>query len=52
MAATTVTGWRRLGSLLPVKVSVYFTTVNLATLSAWLKYVSGTRQEFWSPSKR
>jgi cellulose synthase/poly-beta-1,6-N-acetylglucosamine synthase-like glycosyltransferase len=41
-----------LAALLPVKISVYFTTVNLATLSAWLKYVTGTRQELWSPSRR
>jgi cellulose synthase/poly-beta-1,6-N-acetylglucosamine synthase-like glycosyltransferase len=39
-------------ALLPVKISVYFTTVNLATLSAWLKYLTGTRQELWSPSRR
>ena len=43
---------RALGSLLPVKISVYFTTVNLATLSAWLKFVAGARQELWSPSRR
>lgn len=41
-----------LTALLPVKISVYFTTVNLATLSAWLKYFAGTRQELWSPSRR
>jgi cellulose synthase/poly-beta-1,6-N-acetylglucosamine synthase-like glycosyltransferase len=41
-----------LAALLPVKISVYFTTVNLATLSAWLKYLTGTRQELWSPSRR
>lgn len=42
----------RLARSLPVRVSVYFTTVNLATLSAWVKYASGVRQEIWSPSRR
>jgi cellulose synthase/poly-beta-1,6-N-acetylglucosamine synthase-like glycosyltransferase len=37
---------------LPVKVSAYFTTVTAATLSAWLKYFAGTRQELWSPTRR
>lgn len=42
----------RVAQSLPVRVSVYFTTVNLATLSAWMKYVAGVRQETWSPSRR
>lgn len=42
---------RGAGSL-PVKVSLYFTTVNLATLFAWVKFMKGTRQELWSPSRR
>jgi cellulose synthase/poly-beta-1,6-N-acetylglucosamine synthase-like glycosyltransferase len=34
------------------RISGYFTTVNLATLSAWAKFAAGTRQELWSPSRR
>jgi cellulose synthase/poly-beta-1,6-N-acetylglucosamine synthase-like glycosyltransferase len=40
------------GTSLPAKVAVYFTTTNAAALVAWLKYVAGVRQEIWSPSKR
>ncbi|WP_291982207.1 glycosyltransferase family 2 protein [Luteitalea sp.] len=34
------------------RVATYFSAANVATLLAWLKYVAGTRQEIWSPSKR
>lgn len=34
------------------RVSYYFTTVNYATLVAWLKYFGGVRQEIWTPSQR
>jgi hypothetical protein len=34
------------------RIATYFTTVNAATLVAWLKYARGTRQEIWSPSRR
>lgn len=37
---------------LPTKVATYFTAANVATLVAWIKYVSGERQELWAPSKR
>jgi glycosyltransferase involved in cell wall biosynthesis len=37
---------------LPGKIALYFTTVNLAILVAWAKYLRGTRQELWSPSSR
>jgi cellulose synthase/poly-beta-1,6-N-acetylglucosamine synthase-like glycosyltransferase len=46
------TGPSWLGQWLPVKVAVYFSAVNLATLSAWLRFASGARQELWSPSRR
>lgn len=52
LAVAALSGWGRLARSLPVRVSVYFATVNLATLSAWLKYIAGARQEFWSPSRR
>lgn len=45
-------GPRRLASWRPLRIPVYFTTVNVATLSAWIKFALGTRQEFWSPSRR
>jgi cellulose synthase/poly-beta-1,6-N-acetylglucosamine synthase-like glycosyltransferase len=34
------------------RIATYFTTVNAATLVAWLKYAQGARQEIWSPSRR
>jgi cellulose synthase/poly-beta-1,6-N-acetylglucosamine synthase-like glycosyltransferase len=37
---------------LPAKIAVYFTTTNAAALVAWVKYVTGVRQEIWSPSRR
>lgn len=37
---------------LPARVAVYFTSVNAATLAAWIKFAAGTRQEIWSPSQR
>jgi cellulose synthase/poly-beta-1,6-N-acetylglucosamine synthase-like glycosyltransferase len=52
LAALALVRAPRLAALLPVRISVYFTTVNLATLSAWLKYLAGARQELWSPSRR
>lgn len=41
-----VSGWRL------SRVSYYFTAVNVATLVAWIKYLSGIRQEVWTPSQR
>lgn len=52
LALAAFVGWDALARLLPVKISVYFTTVNLATLSAWCKFAIGARQELWSPSRR
>ncbi len=34
------------------KIALYFITVNVAILYAWLKYLSGVRQDIWDPSKR
>lgn len=34
------------------RIATYFCAVNVATLVAWAKYVQGTRQELWAPSKR
>lgn len=44
--------WRPLAGSLPARIALYFTAVNMATLSAWVKYAAGTRQELWSPSRR
>ena len=51
-AALPALGLAGLGRLLPVRIAVYFTTVNLATLVAWLRYLRGTRQEIWNPTRR
>ncbi len=45
-------GGGAISNSLPVKISVYFTTANAATLAAWLKFAVGTRQELWSPTRR
>lgn len=44
--------YQPLASSIPVKLSRYFTTVSWATVAAWAKYLGGTRQELWSPSRR
>lgn len=36
----------------PGRVASFFTAANVATLVAWGKYMRGTRQELWSPSRR
>jgi cellulose synthase/poly-beta-1,6-N-acetylglucosamine synthase-like glycosyltransferase len=35
-----------------VKLPLFFVAVNVSILKAWLKYLSGTRQEIWTPTKR
>ncbi|MES9940493.1 MAG: glycosyltransferase [Candidatus Thiodiazotropha sp. 6PLUC2] len=38
---------------LPItKVPLFFVSVNISILTAWVKYLSGTRQEIWTPTKR
>jgi cellulose synthase/poly-beta-1,6-N-acetylglucosamine synthase-like glycosyltransferase len=34
------------------KVPLVFVSVNVSILKAWFKYLSGTRQEIWTPTKR
>lgn len=34
------------------KLALYFTSVNLAILVAWVRYGQGVRQELWTPSHR
>lgn len=52
LAAAAVFGPARLGRPLVARIAVYFTTVNVATLAAWVKYLTGVRQEIWSPTRR
>lgn len=52
LAAAAVYGPAGLDRLLIARIAVYFTTVNLATLSAWIKYFTGVRQEIWAPTRR
>lgn len=37
---------------LPGKVSLFFTSANIATAAAWLKFLRGARQEVWAPTRR
>ena len=52
LAACAYWGSRTVASWLPAKISLYFTAANVAAASAWLKFLAGTRQELWSPSRR
>jgi cellulose synthase/poly-beta-1,6-N-acetylglucosamine synthase-like glycosyltransferase len=52
LAALAFWGSQTVGRWLPAKISLYFTSANVATASAWLKFLVGTRQEVWSPSRR
>jgi len=47
-------GWRSAASAkrVPVKIPLYFTTVNLAIAVAWFRYLRGTRMVMWTPSER
>ena len=38
--------------LLLGKAALYFATVNLAVLVAWMQYARGIRQEVWTPTRR
>ena len=35
-----------------LRIPLYFTTVNLAILVAWRKYLTGQRMVMWAPSER
>ena len=45
-------GWLGLSRPFLFKVPFFFSMVNLSALVAWVKYLSGFRQEIWEPSKR
>jgi len=45
--------WQRpVADTLAGKIVTYFTVVNLAILVAWIRYLTGVRQEIWTPSRR
>jgi cellulose synthase/poly-beta-1,6-N-acetylglucosamine synthase-like glycosyltransferase len=43
---------RGVHDVLPARLALYFTSVNAAVLVAWIRYLSGERQEIWTPSQR
>lgn len=50
-----VLAWRRVSGLqdrVLGKVPLYFSAANLAVAVAWAKFILGTRQELWEPSRR
>ena len=53
-----LSAWAALGQVgglhraLPGKIALYFTSVNLAALVAWVQFARGVRQELWTPSQR
>ena len=44
--------WGGVHRTLAGKVALYFSTVNVAVLVAWLRFARGERQELWTPSER
>jgi len=40
------------GKYLPVKIAVFAVASNAAVAVAWWKYLTGVRQEIWTPSRR
>jgi cellulose synthase/poly-beta-1,6-N-acetylglucosamine synthase-like glycosyltransferase len=52
VAGLSLLEYKPLAASLPVRVSLYFTVVNLATLVAWRRFLTGARQELWSPTRR
>lgn len=52
VAAAAFRQWAGLHRTLPGKVMLYFASVNLSILVAWVQYFKGVRQELWTPSQR
>ena len=44
--------WAGVDRRLVGKLALYFTSVNVAILLAWWRYLRGVRQELWTPSQR
>ncbi len=51
-ALVALAGWTPVRESLVGKVALYFSSVNVAVLSAWWQYWRGVRQELWTPSSR
>ena len=52
LALAAFVGSRAVAQWLPARVSLYFTAGNVAAASAWVKFIKGSRQELWAPSRR
>jgi cellulose synthase/poly-beta-1,6-N-acetylglucosamine synthase-like glycosyltransferase len=52
IALISALGIQTISSTLPGKITLYFTSVNIAIFIAWFQYLAGVRQEIWVPSKR
>jgi len=50
--ALAIVGWMGLSRPKIFRIPLFFSMVNLSALVAWIKYISGFRQEIWEPSKR
>jgi cellulose synthase/poly-beta-1,6-N-acetylglucosamine synthase-like glycosyltransferase len=50
--ALAVIGWLVSSKPLIFRVPFFFSMVNLSAMVAWVKFVMGTRQEIWDPSRR
>jgi cellulose synthase/poly-beta-1,6-N-acetylglucosamine synthase-like glycosyltransferase len=44
--------WVAVHRTLPGRLALYFASVNMAILVAWVQYARGVRQELWTPSQR
>ena len=51
-ALASLAEWGQFHRSLPGKISLYFSSVNAAILTAWIQYARGVRQELWTPSRR
>ncbi|MGE3512978.1 MAG: glycosyltransferase family 2 protein [Vicinamibacterales bacterium] len=52
LAAVGLAGWRPVAGTLPAKAAVYLVISNAAAAVAWVKFLTGVRQELWNPSQR
>lgn len=52
LATVALRNWAPRALAMPARIALYFSSVNLATLVAWAKYLTGMRQELWAPSSR
>lgn len=52
LAITAWQDWGRLSERVYGKVPLYFSVVNVAILQAWWLFITGVRQEIWTPTKR